>query len=82
MGLFSSKMTDAQLAALKGKGQSSNDLRALAIAANGHEVNSSQKRRARQELERTVGKRKADKLQEDALRQAGARPKGVSRLFG
>ena len=82
MGLFSSSMSDAELRALKERGDTANTLRRLAVAANGHGVTSVERRKARAELERAVGRRKADKLQEDALRQAGARPKGLARLFG
>lgn len=82
MGLFSSKMSDAEKADLQKRSASANDLRTLAIAANGHGVTSVDKRKARAVLEQQVGSRKANKLQEDALRQAGARPKGLGRLLG
>lgn len=82
MGLFSSRMTDDQLARAKNGSQAANTLRTLAVAANGHGVTGTQRRQAQTALEGAVGKRQANKLKEDALRQAGARPKGIARLFG
>ena len=82
MGLFSSKMTPEQLAKAKGNGQTANQLNDLATKANGSGETRATAQKAAKDLERQVGKRKAAKLQEDALRRAGARPKGVGRFFG
>ncbi|MEU7004469.1 hypothetical protein [Nonomuraea sp. NPDC046570] len=76
-----SRMTPGQAAALKAKSETANTLNDLAQAANGHGVTSVQRRRARADLENAVGAVRADKLQEDALRRAGARPKGLGRFF-
>ncbi|MFB9470579.1 hypothetical protein ACFFR3_13745 [Nonomuraea salmonea] len=75
-------MTEQQLAALKASTQSANELNKLAQAANGHGVTAVERRKAQAELEATVGTRKAKRLREDALRQAGARAKGLGRWFG
>lgn len=77
-----SKMTDAQLAKLKAKAATNNDVHELANAANGHGVTSAEKRKAQEALERQLGKRGAAKAQEQALQRAGARPKGLRGLFG
>lgn len=75
-------MTDAQLAAVKAKARTANELNRLARSANGHEVTAAERRKAERELEARVGARKAKQLREDALRQAGARPRGLGRWFG
>ncbi|MEV4081556.1 hypothetical protein ACGFJC_12995 [Nonomuraea fuscirosea] len=77
-----SRMTDAQLAALRAKSDTGNTLNALAQAANGHGVTRVQAREAEAALIEAVGARKADRLKEDALVRSGARPKGVRRFFG
>lgn len=83
MGLFSSsRMTPEQLAAAKGKAQTGNDLHRLASAANGFGVTRATREKAAAELEKQVGKGKAKRLQEDAARRAGAKPKGLGRFFG
>ncbi len=76
-----SKMTDGQLAELKGKIQRDNEVHALATAANGHGVTSVERRQAQAELEARLGKRGAVKAQEQALQRAGAKPKGLGRFF-
>ncbi|MGW3352114.1 hypothetical protein ACWDA3_53220 [Nonomuraea rubra] len=75
-------MTEEQLAALRARTANSNELNKLAQAANGHGVTSVERRRAEAQLEAAVGTRKAKRLREDALRQAGARGKGLGRWFG
>ncbi|MBO4275166.1 hypothetical protein [Microbispora triticiradicis] len=82
MGLFSSKMTDAELAKAKGKGLSASHLNRLARQALGDGTNRAGQQQAAAELARTVGRRAAGRLKEDALRQAGARAKGLGRVFG
>jgi hypothetical protein len=76
------RMSPAQRAEAQQQSGRAADRARLAIAANGHEVTRVEEDRARTALVAEVGKRKADKLQETALRQAGARPKGLGRLFG
>jgi len=77
-----SRMTTEQLAKAKGSTNRAAELRRLATAANGLGVTRADKERAAAELERQFGKRGAARLKEDALRAAGARPKGLmSRLF-
>jgi len=82
MGLFSSKMTAAELAKARGKGVSASDLNRLARRALGDGTNRADQQQADNELARTVGRREAARLKEDALRQAGARAKGLGRLLG
>lgn len=77
-----SRMTEEQLAALRAKIQNSNELNKLAHAANGHGVTAVERRRAATDLEAMVGKKKAKRLREQAVRQAGARGKGLGRWFG
>lgn len=77
-----SRMTDAQLAKLKGKAQTSNEINKLATAANGHGVTSVERRKAQAALEQQLGKKGAAKAQETALQRAGAKPKGLGRFFG
>lgn len=76
------RMSPAQRARADEQSGRAADRARLAIAANGHEVTRIEKYRARAALVSEVGKRKADKLQEAAIRQAGARPKGLARFFG
>ncbi|MEU8199327.1 hypothetical protein AB0C10_36640 [Microbispora amethystogenes] len=82
MGLFSSKMTDAELAKARGKGVSASDLNRLARGALGDGTTRGEQQQADEELARVVGRREANRLKEDALRQAGARAKGLGRVFG
>ncbi|MGW4412622.1 hypothetical protein ACWEJ6_52140 [Nonomuraea sp. NPDC004702] len=77
-----SKMTPAQLDALKGSAINANALNQLATKANGLGVSRADRDKADQELTRTVGSRKAAQLKEDALQRAGARPKGLLRWIG
>ncbi|MEU0516666.1 hypothetical protein [Streptosporangium sp. NPDC006007] len=79
---MASKMTPAQIAAMKAKAETANTLNTLATAAIGGGVTRAAKERADAELVRAVGKRKAASLKEDALQRAGARPKGLRRFFG
>lgn len=76
------RMSDAQLAELKARTENANELNELARAANGHGVTAAERRKADAELQAAVGTRKAKRLREDALRQAGARGKGLGRWFG
>jgi len=76
-----SRMTAEQLAKAKGSTGRADELRRLATAANGLGVTRADKDRAAAELERQAGKCGAARLKEDALRAAGARPKGLSRFF-
>lgn len=69
------RMNPEQLA--RAKGSHANELRRLAIAANGLGVSRVDKEKAQAEMERTVGAGKAKRMKEDALQSAGARPKGV-----
>ena len=77
-----SRMNDAQLAKLKGKTTTSNDVHELANAANGHGVTSVERRKAQAELESRLGAKGAAKAKEQALQRAGAKPKGLRGLFG
>ncbi|MGW4791164.1 hypothetical protein ACWEPC_01950 [Nonomuraea sp. NPDC004297] len=83
-----SRMTAQQLADLKKSGETGGHLRNLARAANGHGPNSTgvtrqEREKAQAELEKTVGRRRANQLKESALQAAGAKPKGViGRLLG
>ncbi len=78
-----SRMKPDQLAATKTGADTANHFRRLAIAANGLGVTSVERRKAQAELDRALPARQVKKLKEDALRQAGARPKGiVGRIFG
>lgn len=75
------RMSPEQLA--KAKSSTGNTLRKLALHANGHGgVTRVEARKAEQELERAVGKRKAKQMRESALQAAGAPPKGLRRFFG
>jgi uncharacterized sporulation protein YeaH/YhbH (DUF444 family) len=76
------RMSPQQLAKAKGQASTTNHIRALATAANGHGSTRQQQRKAEAELERALGSRRAKKAKEDALRSAGARPKGLGRFFG
>lgn len=76
------RMPPELLAKAKGQTTASNQVRKLATAANGHGSNRQQQRQADAELERMLGSRKAKQAKEDALRSAGARPKGLGRFFG
>lgn len=83
MGIFSSRMTPAQLAKAKGQGATTGKLNRLADAANGDNTSRAGRARARQELERLAGsKKRADQLQEESMQRAGARPGLARRLFG
>ncbi|MFI6541443.1 hypothetical protein ACIBHY_53950 [Nonomuraea sp. NPDC050547] len=75
-------MSDKQRRQAAAAARDANQLRALAIAANGHGVSRQDRNRAAEKLHQAVGERKAQQLQEDALRQAGAGAKGLRRFFG
>jgi hypothetical protein len=77
-----SRMTPEQLAKLKGKSADANETRALARKANGHGANSADAGKARRALEQRLGKRGADRAQENAIVAAGGRAKGIRRWFG
>jgi hypothetical protein len=59
-----------------------NDIRRLAVAANGHSVTRQERERAETALVQRLGRRGAAKAKEAELRSAGARPKGLGRWFG
>ncbi|MGW4802501.1 hypothetical protein ACWEPC_59815 [Nonomuraea sp. NPDC004297] len=80
-------MTPQQLARFRQSAETGGYLRDLARTANGHGPNSTgvtrqEKDKADKELEKTVGRRRANQLKESALRAAGAKPKGLGRFFG
>lgn len=77
-----SRMTPEQLAKVKGGSERANALHDLATMANGHGVTAADRRKAQAALEAQVGGRKAKNLKEAALQRAGAKPKGLGRLFG
>lgn len=79
--MFGSKMSPDQLAKLKAKARTSNEIRALAQAAEGLGVTAAERRKAEAELKRRLGSRKAAKQREAALQSAGAKPKGVRGWF-
>lgn len=82
MGLFGSRMSDEQLAAAKGKGQTANELNTLATKANGFGVSRQDARKADADLVKQVGRRTADRLKEDAVQRAGGAAKGLRKWFG
>ncbi|GII89457.1 hypothetical protein Ssi03_74470 [Sphaerisporangium siamense] len=77
-----SRMTAGQLAKAKQAAATAATLSKLAETATGLGVTRQAKNQAEGELVAAVGKRKATRLKEDALRRAGARAKGLHRLFG
>lgn len=77
-----SRMSDQQRAKQKAAAQTTANLRALAVAANGHSVTRTEKDKAARDLVSAVGKRKAKQLQEIEMQRAGAPAKGLRRLFG
>lgn len=66
----------------KDRAASVNETRTLARKANGHGVTSVQKRQAREQLVAKVGESGANRAQEDAIRSAGGRAKGLGRWIG
>ena len=77
-----SRMTPEQLAKVKGKAASGNELHQLASTANGFGVTRAAKEKADADLVKQVGKRKAERLKEDAAQRAGAAPKGLRKWLG
>ncbi len=77
-----SRMTDEQLAKLKGKAASATDTRRLAQAANGFGVSRADAEKARKALSEELGERGAKKAREAEIRSAGGRAKGLGRFFG
>jgi len=75
--MFGSRMTPDQLARAKGKARSTDDLNRLATTAlPSSGATRAEQRRAAAELQKRVKPREVKRLQEDALRRAGAKKRG------
>jgi hypothetical protein len=79
MGLFSSRMTDAEKAKAKGDTRTANQTSRLARTALGDNATRVQREHAAAELERRHGKKGAARIIEEELQKAGAKKRG---LFG
>lgn len=77
-----SKMTPEQLAGAKASANVQNSVHQLATMANGHGVSRTEARKAEKTLVTVFGTKKTKKFKEQALQRAGAKPKGLGRLFG